>query len=181
MDQAVNKPKGIGGWLILPAIGIILTPLRLLYLLATVHWPLFQDGTWELVTTPGTEFYHELWGPLLVFEIAGNIALLGYSLVLIHLFFTKSYRLPFNYIIFLICALVFVITDHLLFGMIPMEYGEADIEGYSEILRTLLATVIWVPYFLRSERVKNTFVKPPDNPMMGAPMGQGQIPGNPTT
>jgi hypothetical protein len=44
--------QGIGGWLILPVIELILKPIGLTYGLLTEDWPIFRDGTWEQLTTP---------------------------------------------------------------------------------------------------------------------------------
>lgn len=153
-------PSGLGGWLILPAIGLFLTPVRILTYLGRDLLPLFQDGSWEMLTTPGSEFYHHLWAPLIVFEIVGNLSFAIFAVVLIFLFFGKSHRFPALMIAFLLANLAFILSDLLLVGFIP-GLGEAvDAEIYGEIARGVVGAAIWVPYFLVSKRVKNTFVKP---------------------
>ena len=61
MNTAPGEPKGLRGWLILPAIGLIVAPLRLGINLMKDFWPIFRDGYWPVLTTPGTEAYHPLW------------------------------------------------------------------------------------------------------------------------
>jgi len=52
-----NRLKGLGGWLILVGIGVVLSPIRLLGLIIQVYKPIFEDGTWEALTTVGSESY----------------------------------------------------------------------------------------------------------------------------
>ena len=158
---AVNDgPSGLGGWLILPAIGLLFAPLRILGYLFGDIIPIFQDGAWEVLTTPGSEMYHALWAPLIIFETVGNLFFVGFTLVLLVLFFTKSHRFPKLMIAYLVLNLVFVVADTVLAEFIPFIAGEHDPETYKEIARGVFGVVIWVPYFLVSKRVKNTFVKP---------------------
>ncbi len=83
-----NEPAGLGGWLILVGIGVVLSPIRLLISSAITYFPIFSDGTWQAVTTVGSEFYHPFWGPLLLSEIIFNF---GKAAVLIF------YDIPFLY------------------------------------------------------------------------------------
>ena len=74
VDQA--KPNGLKGWLILPMLGLILTPIRLSIALVTIYAPIFTNGIWNVLTNPNNEAYHKLWAPLLIFEVIGNSAFL---------------------------------------------------------------------------------------------------------
>jgi uncharacterized protein DUF2569 len=153
-----SEPLGIGGWLILPLLGLILTPIRLGLLLATTHAPIFTGGAWEVLTTPGNEAYHPLWAPLMMFEIVGNVCFLVFSLVLLVLFFGKHYRLPILMVVFYLSNLVFVGGDLLFANLIPAIAEMSDPESFKELTRTIVGAAIWVPYFLKSERVQNTFL-----------------------
>ncbi|MGH8321709.1 MAG: DUF2569 domain-containing protein [Gammaproteobacteria bacterium] len=150
--------KGLGGWLTLPALGLLATPVIICYGLATDFWPIFAKGYWAILTTPRSSAYNPLWAPLLSFEIAGNILILLAALVLLYLFFTKSFRLPKLMVTFLLANLLFVTADYFLTGNIATIPQHARDEAMTQILRSLLASIIWVPYFLVSKRVKNTFV-----------------------
>jgi hypothetical protein len=61
------------GWLFLIGIGMVVNPLRLLFLIGRDLIPSFSGETWTILTTPGTTVYHPLWAPLLIFELLGNI------------------------------------------------------------------------------------------------------------
>jgi len=149
----------------LPAIGLFYLPVRLLISLNKDFLPIFSKGYWEILTTPGSEAYHHLWAPLIIFEISGNILFILFDVFLIFLFFTKSYRFPLLYIIFLVSNLLFVVGDFFFADFIPIIAAESDPESLMEVARTIVAAMIWIPYFLVSKRVKNTFVKSEsDNP-----------------
>jgi H+/Cl- antiporter ClcA len=163
MTTTENELRGLGGWLILPAIGLIIMPLRLMLLIKSDFLPLFQNGSWEVLTTPGTEAYHPLWAPLILFELIGNSIFILFDIFLIFLFFSKSYRFPSLYIIFLATNLIFIVGDLFLCNLIPALASESNSEAIREVTRSIVGALIWIPYFLVSKRVKNTFVKPEPN------------------
>jgi hypothetical protein len=153
------EPRGLGGWLVLPVIGLIFTVARTTVLLVIQLVPIFSQGYWGILTSPGSEAYHVLWGPILIGELVGNFLSVLFGLVLLYLYFTKSYRFPMLYIVFMIYSLLFVVTDLFASNLIPAVAAESNIEAYKEIVRTAIAAAIWIPYMLVSKRVKNTFVK----------------------
>lgn len=155
MTTQKEEPRGLGGWLILPAIGLVITPLSILLTLINDYLPIFQQGYWQVLTTPGTSAYHPLWAPILTFEVAGNLVLLAFDVVLIYLFFTKSYRLPGLFIAYLVSRLIFAVADFFLAGLIPAIADQLD---PMSMVQAVAVTAVWIPYFLLSKRVKSTFV-----------------------
>ena len=154
---ATDGPQGIGGWLLLPVIGMFVFPIRALVSLATDYWPIFEKGIWATLTTPGTQAYHPLWAPVLVFEILFNIAFLAFELFLLYLLFTKSHRFPKMFIVFAVANLIFVVGDALIGNQIPAVAASGAESMAKEIGRSFIVVAIWVPYMLVSKRVKNTF------------------------
>ena len=83
-EQSIS---GLGGWLILVGIGVVVSPFRIGAMTVLIFVPVFTDGTWEILTTPGSELYHALWAPLLIFELLGNLGFIVAYIVLAILFF----------------------------------------------------------------------------------------------
>ena len=127
MTENNEELKGIGGWLILPAIGICLNPLILTVFLYTNFVPIFSEGYWPILTTPGSAAYHPLWGPMIMFEIAGNVIFIIFSVVLLVLFFKKHYRVPLLFIVFLSANLLFVAIDFFAADLIPAVAEQNDV------------------------------------------------------
>jgi len=157
-DAAPKQYDKIGGWLILVAIGLIFTPIRLLVVLFKDLLPALSADTWSRLTTPGTEAYHPLWAPLLFFEIIGNCLFILFPIIIAIFFFQKRRFVPRLIIVLLLSNLVFVAIDYFAADFIPFVAAQEDIGSLTELIRVFMAGVIWVPYFLVSKRVKGTFV-----------------------
>ena len=155
-----QKLEGIGGWLILVLIGLVVSPIRIGMHAYQNFAPIFSDGTWEALTSPSSEAYHKLWAPLISFEIAGNIAIILLGLVTLYFFVTKSRHTPRVAIAWLLTGVVFVIGDFFLADLIPLIAAQpTGADTIKEVARSLIGAAIWVPYFLVSKRVKATFVR----------------------
>ncbi len=153
-----NKLKGLRGWLILVGIGVVLSPFKLAVTMLPLYLPIFQDSTWGLLTTPGSPAYNPLWAPLLVGEIGFNSLMFIANLGLIYLFFSKHYLFPRLYIGVMLASLVFIPLDASVVSLIMPDEPMFDQTTTKEFLQTLIGSLIWIPYMLRSRRVKATFV-----------------------
>lgn len=151
--------SGLGGWLILVGIGLFVAPIRLLIFVVQTYPPIFRDGSWELLTTPGIESYHKLWAPLLVGEIIVNLILISAGVVLIVLFFRRSRRFPSLYIAVMVASLIFIIVDAWMLTLILPNEPMFNSESAREAFRSAGALLVWGPYMSVSKRVKNTFVQ----------------------
>lgn len=152
-----SGPEGLGGWLILVAIGLIVTPIRIGFLLVQTYIPLFAEGHWAELTDSSSTVYHPLWGPLIVFEIVGNLAMMICAGIALVLFFRRSPLFPKLMIGFYLAGLAFLLLDFFAGNLIPAVAAQADPDAFRELSRSVIACAIWVPYMLRSRRVRNTF------------------------
>lgn len=150
-------PK-IGGWLLLLAIGLVVTPLRGLLFLFKDLVPAFSPATWSALTTPGTEAYHPLWAPLLISELVTNVGFILFSVLVAVAFFQRRRIAPKLLMAFLLSNLIVVGADHFAANLIPAVASQRDPASARELARAGIACVIWLPYLLRSKRVKGTFV-----------------------
>jgi len=157
MAEEVKSYKGIGGWLILPLIGLFVALIRLPLLILKDLVPIFTEGHWNALTTPGSHVYHPLWASLIIFESVGNIVFLIFAIILLVLFFRKSRLLPKLMISYLILNLMFVVGDFFFADLIPAVAEHSNSQSAKELGRSIIGAVIWVPYFLVSKRVKQTF------------------------
>lgn len=148
---------GIGGWLILVAIGIVLTPIGMIMELGT-YPEIFSEGIWEVLTTPESNAYHPLWAPLIIGEILINAGLLIAWLNMGFKFFTGRRDFPKWFIGIAIFSLAFIIVDALGAKIVLPNEPVFDPEAVQQLIRALIAAAIWVPYMLVSKRVARTFV-----------------------
>lgn len=159
MAEETKSYEGIRGWLIVPLIGLFIIPIRIFLLFFKDLVPIFTQGHWNVLTTPGTDAYHPLWAPLIIFECVGNAVFVIFSIVLLVLFFRKSRLLPKLMVFYLILNLLFVVGDFFFADLIPAVAEQSNPQDVKELGRAIIGVIIWVPYFLVSKRVKQTFTK----------------------
>ena len=157
-EKEEKTPEGIGGWLILVAIGIVVTPIRLIIIMMATYPEIFSTGTWEALTTQGGEAYSPLWAPIIFGEILINSGILLTWLYIAYLFFSKKLIFPKWYIGLAVFSLVFIIADAFAIKLLIPSEPVFDPDTIKEFMRSLFAVVVWVPYMLISKRVKATFV-----------------------
>jgi hypothetical protein len=153
------KPIKIRGFLIVIALGLVVSFLQNLGQLFAAFVPFMRPEIWERLTSPAWTSYHPNWRLVMLFQLSASSTMVGLNLVALFLFFTKSRAFP-SFIVFTIPAIfVLGVVDHYISGSIPAiaeskEYSEA---GRKLILR-FVALHVWIPYFLVSKRVSATFV-----------------------
>ncbi len=152
--------KGLGGWLIFVAIGVVLSPLNIVVQVLPIYVNIFKSGAWEVLTTPGTEFYHAFWGFFIIAEMSINIGLLLTWFFVVHQFFTKKKTFPKWYIGMLLFSLAFVFVAALATKIVSPDSPLFDAETLFELIRGSIGALIFIPYMLVSKRVKATFVNP---------------------
>lgn len=151
--------EGIGGWLYFVAIGIVISPFKIIAMILPTYYNLFRDGSWKVLTTPGSEAYNPLWAPVLIAELSVNIVLVAIWIYVGYIFFTRKKVFPKWYIGMLIFSVVFILIDSFALKLVLPDEQVFDTQTLKEFLRGIVAVLIWVPYTLKSKRVKLTFVR----------------------
>lgn len=150
---------GIQGWLILPAIGMILTPLILIgqaFDMAAV----FNHATMFALTEPDSADHQPGYTALVIAEVSWQFFCIPIGFALSFCFFTKrAITVPF-YISFLLTRSLLSIADTLTANQImngsATNFDEGSVESFT-ITTDLIITGLWSTYFLVSKRVKSTF------------------------
>ncbi len=159
MPPPVDAParlNGIGGWLILLAIGQVLLPLRFVKPIWDVISLSTNTGSWRSLTDPIESSYNAWWAPALLFELFFNVGAFLFAVLLIALFFTKKAAWRCAFALFLIFFLLGAVLDTVLVDRIPSA-AEPVITSVTDLAPIVLAAAIWIPYVSFSKRVKATF------------------------
>ncbi|MBL1408732.1 DUF3857 domain-containing protein [Sphingobacterium faecale] len=144
----------VGGWLILLALALFASPLRVFFNLMVPY--MFSLQVWN---TFGyyTEMSKTLLSALLVFEFVINTLIFFLSCYCFYLLIKRRDIFPQTLLALLLLQIVFTILDtvaaSVLFSKPPETFSE-----YAEIFRTIIFGIIWILYLLNSTRVKGTFV-----------------------
>lgn len=140
--------RAIGGWLILICIGLCVTPFRLIYGMITLGY--YNRSIWL-----GAQAYHQPGLMFLIaFELMANIFLIISSIFLLFLFFKRRNTLPVAFIFVYAFNIVFLLGDHFVSNIFIASSSSIP----AGTVRLIIYSCIWIPYFLVSKRVKETFV-----------------------
>ena len=151
---AYGRP--IGGWLMLPAIFLPIGIVARIAEVLGIFKPFFDPNVFVAIFTSSSATYNPTLGFLLIAEILMNIFLIGFTCKVAYYFYKKSRLLPQMYIYMLLYWLVGNIVDLIMISQltdIPFEPNDAK-----ELIKGLVALVVWGLYFKKSVRVQQTFV-----------------------
>ncbi len=158
--NGIQGPAGLGGWLVLVAIGRILGPLILLNAIYQIFSVYFKSGMLTQLTDPDSNMYSALWKPMAFFELIGNVVLLGLSVLLIVLFFMKKKQFPIVYIGMMVLNVLIMLIDLIFIYQIQKALAlDLNITATSQLIAAIATSGVWIPYMLVSKRVKNTFIR----------------------
>jgi transglutaminase-like putative cysteine protease len=147
--------NGLGGWLIILAIGQTLRPFGFIKTGFDLYPTIFNTNSWRLLTDPIESSYHPWWAPSLLFELFFNIASFVFCVLLIALFFRKRAVWPLCFVFFLIAYLFGSLLDIYFVHHIPAVHSLSS--SIADLIAIVLGAAIWIPYLYRSKRVKSTF------------------------
>jgi len=141
-EDSTGTPEKIGGWLILPAFGLIVGGI-----LSLVGIVVSLDVASEL---PGR--YQGIFALNLLFDV-GLSGFLVYAAIR---FFGKRRNAPATMIALMVAGVL--VNGLLLLINIGADAGPFAVESGTAMVRGAIGAAIWIPYFLVSKRVKRTFV-----------------------
>ena len=153
-DQRNTRLAGLGGWLILPGIALIVNPIKIL-IDTRESWYLFSAWQWSIIAD-------RLDTGLLVtmaVEMVCNVALIVFALFLLVLFFTRRHTFPRFFIAYFVFSLAVNGGDLLALHLLSYPGAGVDAPDIWGLTRLAVYTVIWSLYFRKSERVKATFIR----------------------
>ena len=164
LDPSQNTLEGIGGWLVLPLLGLILTPLRQLRTLVVDILPAFEAGTWEALTSQDSTAYSSWWAPYFIVSAVVAVAMAVWAVLLIVLFLGRKRQLPTVISIFYLAGVLAAAFELISSLMLDAELPELGIgatvaTAVAGVVGTSIGSAIWIAYFFRSVRVRNTFVR----------------------
>jgi hypothetical protein len=152
-------PQMLGGWLILIGIGLVLSPFRIAYDLYKT--PDFFNGiVWGNLFDLNNSSKNLVTGIVMSFELVFNVVKFVYVGLLILLFFKRRSTFPVLAIFFYLISILVLVIDT---WSVSLLHGTAltaadQKESVKSIIQGALVVLIWVPYLLRSNRVRETFV-----------------------
>jgi hypothetical protein len=143
--SAEAEPKGIGGWLILPVIGTLLSPL-------IAGYAAFQDA----VVLLNNSALSSGLAAFIVVELLYNLALVIAWIFAAVLLFRHKRLYPRLFVALLVITLVGTILDLVVAATVfDINIDSNDVRS---TVRSVVGLAIWAPYMHKSVRVKNTFV-----------------------
>ena len=138
--------RGIGGWLILVALGLGFGPIGLLLALgASVLLLLSPEGQTLVAAHPGV-------AGLLLFNAVTDAVLIVLLILLNIVFYKTKKTFPRWAIGYLVVSFILEIAMHQMMLQYMPTYPSID------AFVSLAAAAVWIPYFLLSRRVKQTFI-----------------------
>jgi len=150
-----EKLSGLGGWLILPALGLVLTPIRLLFEMRDYIY-VFSLKSWnQVLATDGISPWFQ---EIAITELILNSAMILFGLVLVVEFFQKRHTLPKLYIAVTAFSVAYLLIDMYLAGVIKEGENLYTDNDRVEVMRAMFGALIWIWYFSVSRRVRSTFV-----------------------
>jgi hypothetical protein len=148
-----DRYVAIGGWLILPSIGLCIAPLQLVYFIYDTGF--FNYVNWQILADAAYVSYNPNLGMLVLTELIINFVLCAFGVLVIVLFFKRRSSVPLLVACFYGANFLLPLIDSLIAD--SLNLSGFDKETTSNLLTGFISCAIWIPYFLISNRSKGTF------------------------
>lgn len=152
---------GFGGWLIVFSLGLayqFFMNLKAFY----DNYLLLNSEEMSYLTDKSSEGYNSLWEPAIIFECITQLIAVIFVIFIAYFCLKMDYKFKLLTLIYIPLLLVFNLASTLLMLNIQNYYTETIYTSedlYYNLYKSGVYAVVWIPYFLISKRVNNTFVK----------------------
>lgn len=182
--SAVRPARRIGGWLVVAIINLIITCCTSIFMFIFIAVFLLPPAP---PAADGAAPHATLWTALAVFDLVARASLFFACIVLLVLLFKKRRLAPRFAIWFWAVSLGATIIG-LIWAVkvgapgfravgLPDEADSAVVMHALAVARTGSMALVWIPYFLWSDRVRDTFITvPPWREAMAQPLHQPTTP-----
>jgi transglutaminase-like putative cysteine protease len=164
-EPEAGAPVGLGGWLILVGIGVVLSPFLLSSTLGEFR-AYFANAVYSVVGNQFSSGWRSLVLKVIIdatiFLTTAQIVL---SVLLVALFFTRHRLFPLMYVV-LRCSEVLLII-FILVLLVQLLGGDSKgvVQTTGALVRSIIQAAIWCTYMLMSKRVRATFTREGRIPM----------------
>jgi hypothetical protein len=154
----IKQYEGLGGWLILVILGLIIWPIRNIFELIDVYAPFADLAVWKALFDSTSTAYNPGVAIFIIAEMLVNTGLLLACLMAVIYFFQKRSAFPKLYICILAASVVILVSDAIIVSFFIPDETAFDGDTIKSIIRSIFNALIWIPYMLVSKRVEATFV-----------------------
>lgn len=166
--------EGLGGWLALIQIYYYGSMVSLLLQLL-IAYTARNGEAWELLAMETSEYFLPAWKQANTYEVWSSLFLIGFLLYVMYMFYGKKRLLPKIMLVYLPVVILVNLGDLILLFQLENALETAKLPATQDgqlltvtleknptiraFIRSLATCAILIPYFLKSERVQNTFIK----------------------
>ncbi len=150
-DYPATWGQRIEGWLLLPALGVLLSPAQMFYSFVK-DFQLLNGHSWLI------NFINGYTGLAFVgfLEQVYNASMTVFFILIAVLFYRRRSSVPRLMQFYYGVPAVWLLLDLLLIQLVAPDTNTEEYTGM--ITRSVIAAAIWIPYFRTAQRVKRTFV-----------------------
>ncbi|WP_435356830.1 DUF3857 domain-containing protein [Emticicia sp. SJ17W-69] len=152
-DEYPYAPDKIGGWLVLPLIGLCLSSFLVVFQLFSGNGGLFLQKTWVSMDYINGLLHGQL---LLSIEFVMNAIFMANMIFILVLFIKQRDTLATKIVWMLYVYHIFMMVLDII--LIKSTGKDIDYALWPDLIKSIISAAIWIPYFRVSERVKRTFV-----------------------
>jgi hypothetical protein len=157
MRDKIKKPP-FSGTLIFALLSAGIVMILTLYSFREIILPFAFDSKWVKISDLALSSYNKNWVFLIKFEFISTIVQIIGLIVIVLFFFARSKRFPLALIIYVMAkVLVLTVTYyfHTVFKGVPTPTIAVMTGSH---FRAILVAAAWIPYFMLSEKVRDTFI-----------------------